>query len=101
MSDRVRIPFSADIEQMCIDRPEGAAWGWFEHPVHDMQVPWLYCPECKSSAGVLTRHTIKEDGEVNASIMCNHGDKCAWHIWGILDGYAEHGGKPQLSPLKV
>lgn len=89
--DRVIIPFSADIEQRCIDKPKGAAWGWFDHPQYG-KVEWLYCPICNNSAGVLTRHTISENGEVNASIMCNKGTDCLWHIWGTLDKHKENGG---------
>jgi hypothetical protein len=99
MSDRVHIPFAEDIEQRCIDKPEGAAWGWFSHPFYDQLVPWLYCPVCKNSAGILTRHSLATDGEVNASIMCNTGENCTWHIWGILDEFAEHGGVAR-PPLK-
>jgi len=61
-------------------------------------VVWLYCPNCKGSSGCLIRHTITADGEVNASILCPQN--CGWHVFGILDGYAEHGGKPQLTALR-
>lgn len=104
MSDRVHIPFSADIEKLCIDKPEGAAWGWFsgEYPkaLGVDKIAWTYCPEHKGSSGLLVKHTITAEGEVNASIQCP-AKGCMWHIFGILDDYAANGGLPQPKPLRT
>jgi hypothetical protein len=69
MSDRVHIPFCEDIEAKIVEyaeHPEMPAqpwWGWFDHPKHG-KVAWTICPHCRSSSGVLVRHTISADGEV-------------------------------------
>lgn len=97
--NRTPIPFCEDIGKRCIEHPEGAAWGWFDHPQYKKIIVWLYCPECRNSSGCLTRHTITDNGEVNASIQCP-SEGCTWHIWGILEEYKENGGVAQPYPLK-
>jgi len=58
------------------------------------------CPYCRTSSGVLTRHTISADARSTPRFLCP--GKCGgqWHIFGILDRLREQGGQPQLIPLK-
>lgn len=48
------------------------------------------CPQCRK-ASAMVNHSVKPDGEVNASIACF--PPCGYHVFGILDGWT-HGGKP-------
>lgn len=44
------------------------------------------CGQCGAVAGCLVKHSIEENGEVNASYVCS-ATGCGWHVFVRLDGW--------------
>ena len=70
--NRTKIPKTEDMGMV------GPCWMEIQGTIH----PMLTCPE--NHRAILRDHSIKADGEVNASILC---PECGWHVWGILSDW--------------
>lgn len=70
---RDRLPRLADM-----NAPLG---GWFFWKLDEQPDAVCFrCPDCRSN-GLLRLHSIKPDGEVNASVVCS----CGYHEFVVLD----------------
>lgn len=97
---RVSIPYEQSFKSnergYLISDPDSkgkAAWTLDSHCGDGNVYVVLRCPDC-CDLFCLTAHSISNDGEVNASILCICN---TWHIWGTLEKYKEIVGKPKAA----
>lgn len=77
------------IYQKALDKLENGTWGIYGVPISNYapkgETVIFKCPN--GHIGMLDDHTIKDDGEVNPSVVCPK-DGCDFHEWITLEGWS-------------